>query len=273
MNAAAFQNQYGPWAVVAGASEGLGAAFARELAQRHVHLVLVARSTDKLAALQQELQGRYSIDCRVVTLDLSQDKAAAFLARETAGLDIGLVVYNAALSLVGSFLGYSEEQHRAIITTNCLNPALCLYRFGQRFKERGRGGFIIMSSLAGFQGTPFIAHYAGSKAYLTVLAEGLSREYAPYGIDIIACCAGATATPGYLKSSRRAGKSPMVMSPEQVARRTVQRLPGHGIYVPGLFNKIGSVILRKFLPRAAAVSIMEHSARALQQGQGMSTKP
>jgi short-subunit dehydrogenase len=262
MNAAAFREKYGPWAIVAGASEGLGAAFAEECAMRGLNVMLVARSKDKLLSLQSSLLQRYKTECRILNLDLAAQDAASLLDQQTALLDAGLLIYNAALSLIGPYMSFSGDQHRATVATNCQTPALCVHLFGKRFASRGRGGFVLMSSMAGFQGSPFLAHYAASKAYTTVLAEGLSREYAASNVDVLACCAGATATPGYLKASN-GKKSFIVMRPGTVARLALDKINRRGIFIPGFFNRCGAFFLQKLLPRRIAVSIMEQSTKAM----------
>ncbi|HUI93124.1 MAG TPA: SDR family NAD(P)-dependent oxidoreductase [Chitinivibrionales bacterium] len=262
MNNDAFREKYGPWAVVAGASEGLGAAFAEECARRGLKVVLAARSRDKLASVQTSLSEKYKTECRVLALDLSEPDAAASLDRQTALLDTGLFIYNAALSLLGPYFIFPEDQHRATMATNCATPALCAYRFGKRLRERGKGGIVLMSSMAGFQGGPFLAHYAATKAYCTVLAEGLSRECAADNVDVLACCAGAVATPGYLRAN--GGKTSfMVMKPAAVARKALDNIHRRGVYIPGIFNKCGAFVLQKLLPRSLAVSVMEHSVRGM----------
>jgi short-subunit dehydrogenase len=262
MNNVQFREKYGPWAIVSGASEGLGAAFAEECARRGLNVVLAARSMDKLLSLQSSIMEQYKTECRILKLDLSGQDAASLLDQQTALIDAGLLIYNAALSLIGPFMSFSADQHRDTVATNCLTPALCAYLFGKRFASRGRGGILFMSSMAGFQGSPFLAHYAATKAYTAVLAEGLSREYASHNVDVLACCAGATATPGYLKANNDK-KSIMVMRPDTVARRAITKIHRRGIYIPGFFNKCGAMVLQRVLPRRVAVSIMEQSTKAM----------
>lgn len=260
MNAAAFKEKYGPWAIVAGASEGLGAAFAEECAIRGLNVVLVARSIDKLLALKSSIEERYKTECRTLKLDLAGQDAASLLDQQTASLDARLLIYNAALSLIGPYMSFSVDQHRATVTTNCQTPALCAHLFGKRFAARGRGGILFMSSMAGFQGSPLLAHYAATKAYTTVLAESLSREYASNNVDVLACCAGAIATPGFLKSSS-GRKSFMVMGPNAVARLALDKIHKGGVFIPGFFNRCGAFFLQRLLPRRVAVSIMEQAER------------
>jgi uncharacterized protein len=268
MNAAAFREKYGPWAIVAGASEGLGAAFAQGCASRGLNVVLIARSIDKLNSVRQTLEDKYKTECRVLEMDLSDPAAPDLLDMKTKDLDAGLLIYNAALSLIGPYISFSVDQHRATVATNCLTPALCAHLFGKRFAARGRGGILLMSSMAGFQGSATITHYAATKAYSMVLAEGLSREYAEHNIDVLACCAGAIATPGYRRAGNSAKKSLFVMDPHTVARLALDKIHTGGIFIPGLFNKLGAFVLQRIFPRRLAVSIFSHSTRLMSPNRG-----
>jgi uncharacterized protein len=263
MNPNAFRNRYGPWAVIAGASEGLGAAYARECAGRGLNVILVARSRGKLDVLQKAIAAQYGVECRTTALDLAQGDAAEILDKSTSEMDVGLLVYNAALSLIGPFASFSEAQHRNTLATNCVSPALCAYRFGKRLANRGKGGILLMSSLAGLQGSPNIAHYAATKAYLLTLAQGLASEYASADVDILACCAGSTATPGFARASGSAEPSFLVMRPETVARKALDHLHKRGVYVPGFFNAASAFVLSRLLPRRAAVAILSQSTSKL----------
>jgi uncharacterized protein len=262
MNASTFRKKYGPWAIVAGASEGLGAAFAEECASRGLNVVLVARSIDKLNSVRQTLAEKYKTESRVLVMDLSDPGAAEQLDIKTKDLDAGLLIYNAALSLIGPYLSFSAELHRTTVATNCQTPALCAHLFGRRFTSRGSGGILLMSSMAGFQGSPFLSHYAASKAFTTVLAEGLSREYGAGNVDVLACCGGAIATPGYLKANN-GKKSFIAMRPGTVARLALDKINKRGIFIPGFFNRCGAMVLQRLLPRRVSVSIMEQSTKAM----------
>jgi hypothetical protein len=263
MNQNAFRNRYGPWAVIAGASEGLGAAFARECASRGLNVFLVARSKQKLDAELKTIVDKYSVTCRTLELDLSEGNAAEVLDSHTSDIDVGLLVYNAALSLIGPYASFSELQHRQTLGTNCVSPALCIYRFGKRLANRGKGGILLMSSLAGLQGSPNIAHYAATKAYLLTLAQGLASEYASANVDVLACCAGSTATPGFARASGMAEPSLLVMRPEAVARKALDHLHKRGVYVPGFANAASAFVLSRLLPRRAAVAILSQSTSKL----------
>jgi short-subunit dehydrogenase len=256
-----FAKRYGPWALVAGASEGIGEAFARELARRGLNLVLVARRQEPLEATAREISGAADVQTRCLPLDLARDDAAALLATEVSDLDVGLVVYNAALAPTGHFLEIPLDQQLAAVDVNVRGPLGVAQRFGRRMAARGSGGIILLSSLTAFQGSPFVATYGGTKAFLLTLAEGLWFELAPRGVDVLAVCAGATRTPRYLKSAQ--GKAPGELDPDQVAREALASLGQGPLMIPGRFNRLASQAMRRLLPRKLTIRIMGGQTRHL----------
>jgi len=197
----AFAHRYGPAALVAGASLGIGAAFARELAGAGLHLVLVSRRALPVEELAEELRAAHGVDVRTLACDLGDEAAVEAIVGACRGLAIGLLVYNAADSSVGRFLDTPIEDHLRTVHVNARGPVLLAHAFGGPMAARGRGGIVLMSSLAAFHGTPLVASYAATKAFNLVLAEGLWSELGERGVDVLACCAGATLTPGYERST------------------------------------------------------------------------
>ena len=258
----AFSQRYGPTALVAGASEGIGAAFARELARRGLDLVLVARRPEPLAELAREIAGFASVQVRCLSLDLARADAAAELLRQTAEQDVGLVVYNAALAPGGGFLDIPLAQQLAALDVNTRGPLALAHGFGQRMAARGRGGLVILSSLTAFQGSPFVTTYGATKAFLLSLAEGLWYEMSPRGVDVLCVLAGATRTPSYLRQ-RAEGGAPGELEPEQVAREALAKLGRGPSMIPGRFNRLASQLLRRALPRRAAIRLMGAQTRRM----------
>lgn len=251
-----FRERYGPWAVVAGASEGLGAAFARHSARHGVNVLLVARRAEPLAALAQELVPT-GVEIRTLPLDLGAPDAAAELLRHAEGLDVGLLVCNAARSVIGPFLEQPLEAHLGELDVNCRTPLALVHGFGRRMVARRRGGIVLMSSLSAAQGSPRVAHYAATKAWSLVLGEGLWYELRSHGVDVIACAAGATDTPAYRASAPAdAGMKGMVQSATAVVDETFARIGRQPSLVPGVANRVAGFILHRLLPRRVAVGIM-----------------
>lgn len=248
----AFVQKYGPWAVVAGASEGLGAAFASALAARGLNLVLLARRADALEQVAGPLRSR--VEVRTAALDLAAPDLAVQLAAQTDGLDVGLCVYNAAYAPLGPFLAQSLADKQRVLDVNCRGPMIAAHVFGQRMIDRGRGGIVLMSSLTAFCGSPFLAGYGASKAFGLSFGEALWYELAPRGVDVLVCCAGATRTPGFVRSS--GPDVPRSMAAEDVVEEALRALGGPPSMIPGRFNRIASLALTRVLPRRRAVRIM-----------------
>jgi short-subunit dehydrogenase len=249
-----FTERYGPWAVVAGASEGLGAAFANALAGRGMKQILVARRPEPLAALTERLR----TETVPVTADLGTDDGVAAVLTAAANREVGLVVANAAYSPIGSFVRMSPDESLRALDVNCRALLRLTHHFLPAMAERRRGGFVIMSSLAGLQGSPPISVYAATKAFGAVLAEGLWAELRGTGVDVVACVAGAVETPGLAET--KAKRAPGTLGPHQVAAAALRGL-GHGPrVVPGLAMRLSSALMSR-LPRRTAIAIISRASR------------
>ncbi len=258
----AFRARYGPWAVIAGASEGLGAAFARQVAARGIHLVLVARRGELLAQLAKEIESKQNVEVRWIAADLAEPAASEAIVDRTKDLDVGLLIYNAAVSVVGSFLGESLDRYVAEQEVNCRRPLELTHHFTRQMAARGRGGVLLMSSLAGSQGSPYIAHYGATKAWNRIFAEGLWGELRAAGLDAMACSAGATKTPRYLAERPEEGtKGIPEMEPDQVVREALAAFGKQPSMIPGTVNRAASFFLQRLIPRRAAVSIMGRASK------------
>ncbi len=256
-----FPKRYGPWAVIAGASEGLGAAFAEALAMRGQNLVLVARRPALLDALAAKLRAERGVDIKTVACDLAEPSFMEVILRETAGLEVGVAVYNAAYAPVGPLLDRPLDELLRVIDVNVRGPLSFAHGLAPGMVARGRGGVVLMSSLAGFQGSPRIATYAASKAFIRVLGESLWGELRPKGVDVVVSCAGAIRTPGYQQSAKK--DAPGTLDADRVAEQTLAAL-GHGpLIVPGVVNKLASVLVGRLFPRATAVSLMKAATKNL----------
>ena len=254
---AAFSERYGPWALVAGASEGLGAAFATELARRGCSVVLAARRPDPLAALAATLPTQ----TRTVVADLATTDGLAAVSEAAADLSVGLVVANAAYAPIGGFLDLDAEQARRVLAVNCGAPVELARRFLPPMLARGRGGFVIMSSLAGLQGTPPITMYAASKAFGAVLADGLWAELRGSGVDVSACVAGAVETPSLVGSKPK--RAPGTLPAATVAAAALDGLGRGPRTIPGTVARLSAVLMARILPHRSAISIVSRASSDL----------
>ena len=256
-----FRTRYGDWAVVAGASEGLGEAFATELARRGLHLLLIARRGEVLRAVSDRLRRDHGIEVRVLVLDLASPDLAEALSDATADLDLGVIVYNAAFVPVAGFLDLEDKALKQLMGVNVQGPVKFLRALLPSMRERGRGAVVLMSSLAGMQGSPRIAAYAASKAFNTVLGESLWHELREHGIEVVVSCAGAITTPRYLNSTSRI--PPGTMTPDAVARETLDALGKGPRVVPGALNRFFAVLFDRLLPRRTAIRLMAENTKDL----------
>ena len=250
--------RYGPWAIVAGASEGIGAAFAHALAAKGLDLVIVARRAGPLAELGDELETRHKVKVQALALDLGEPGSIAALLAALADREIGLLVWNAALSVMGPFLDQPLDAHLTELEVNCRSPLAVVHALGNLMVARRRGGIILLSSLSGMQGTALVANYAATKAWNRVLAEGLWWELGKSGVDVLACVAGATETPGYRSSAPKRGSDANVpvQSPDAVAAEALAALGRRPSIITGSRNRFAAALLSRLLPRRAAVRLM-----------------
>lgn len=243
-----FGKRYGPWAVVTGASTGIGEAIATELAKRGLNLVLVARREGLLATVGKRINAKHGIVTRMIVADLTTREGISEVQKQTGDIDVGLLVNNAGREDSGRFI--ESDPNDAILTLdlNVRAPLLLSHHFAGRLAQRRRGGLIFLSSIVAFQGVPTIANYAATKAYVLVLAESLAAELEPKGIDILAAAPGFTAT-GLSPDFDFSGTPIKPMTAESVARSIVYMLGRRRLIIPGATNKLLYHSGKHLLPR------------------------
>jgi short-subunit dehydrogenase len=249
-----FAKRYGPWAVIAGASEGVGASLARQLGERGVNVVLVARNRARL----EEAAAGVATATRTLVLDLATPDAAGALAKATADLDVGLLVYNAGADpYMSRFLDQPIEVWQAMLARNCTAVLAAAHHFGGRMAARGRGGIALVTSGAAWAGGSRLATYGATKAFDLVLAEALWSELGPLGVDVLAMVLGQTDTPAFrrLVGDRDVGE---VADADDVARDLLDHLGNGPTFPPGP-SPFGG------LPRRDAVRFMSQAAAALKE--------
>ena len=261
MKTTQFKGKYGPYALVAGGSDGLGFAFAEAIARRGLNLVLIARQEDRLKSAAARLKEAYQIDVIAIAADMA-DYENVKERISALNVSIGLLVYNAAFAPIGLFENTSEEQLALAAAVNVKAPLLLTKLLSALMIRQKRGGIVLMSSLAGGQGSPSLAAYAATKSFNAILAEGLWKELKPHGIDVIACCAGAILTPGYQRAEKTK-PAPGTLEASEVAEQTLNALGKGPVIIPGAINKIGRFILTRVLSRKAAIDIMSKNTGGL----------
>lgn len=243
---------YGEWAVVAGASEGLGAAFATALAERGYKLVLLARRADALEAVAAGLRAKVEVVTHA--MDLSAATLEADVREVLGAREVGVLVCNAAHAPLGAFEQMSLADKLRALDVNCRAPVTLSHLVLPGMVARRRGAIVLMSSLTAFQGSPFLAVYGATKSFNVTLAEALWAETKPHGVDVLGVCAGATRTPAYLKAAK--SKAPGELEPRQVVDEALAALGRGPLLIPGAFNRFASFLLRRLMPRTSTIKVM-----------------
>jgi hypothetical protein len=261
---------------------GMGAAYARQLARKGLNVVLVADAAHPPHELARTLAVEHGVETRAVVVDLAAPDALQHIDSIAGDLDVGLLVYNAAHSVVGRFLDVTLADKLRMLDVNCRGPLLLSHHFGARMAARGRGGIILMSSLAAFQGQAMVATYAATKAFALVLGEGLWDELKDHGIDVLAFCPGATRTPNFVATNPRPTGlvSAPVMEPDATVAEALAALGRGPSAIAGRTNRLAAFVLHRLLPRRMLVGFMSRTMRAMYRpvgagtagGLGMTTK-
>lgn len=248
----------GKWALVTGASAGIGVALAEELAAGGTNLVLTARRKDRLDALAQHLAGDYKIQTEVLSADLADPTAPEKILAFTRdkGIEIDLLINNAGFGRYGEFHSVPKERLLDMVQVNCSAVVHLTHLFVQGMVARRRGDILILASTASFQAVPYISTYAATKAFDLLFAEGLAEELKPYGIRVCALCPGSTESEFHVV----AGQDKFIHRSEtaqKVARTGLTALAaGKSYVISGLGNYLGAqgerLVPRRFVTRTAA---------------------
>lgn len=247
-----WRSKYGPWAVVTGASDGIGRAVAICLAEAGLNLLIVARRRDALEALAAELAQKHHVQTIVVAVDLGQRGAVDAIVSAAKDIEVGLLAAIAGFGTSGPFIDNPIDRELDMIDVNCRAVVELSHHFARRFAGQRRGGLVLMSSLVAFQGVPRAATYAATKAFIQTFAEGLRLELSGSGVDVVASAPGPVRSGFGARADMRMGAA---ASPATVARSTLDAL-GHRTTVrPGFLAKFLEASLLP-LPRLARSRIM-----------------
>jgi len=231
---------YGPWAIVAGGSDGLGAAFGHAIASRGMNVVLVARRVPVLEATAGEIRAAHGVEVRTVALDLATTGAVSELADSTLDLEVGLFVYNAGGETNSSaFLDKELDAHLELVRRNCASLLEAAYRFGRPMVERGRGAVVLVTSGAAWAGGATVAAYGATKAFDLVLAEALWAEWQPE-VDVLGLVLGKTDTPSMRRALEARGQTyEDAADPRQVVEEALDHLRDGPTWIAGSQNPTG----------------------------------
>jgi uncharacterized protein len=247
------KSRYGAWAIITGASSGIGLELARQLAAAGFNLVLNGRNAGKLQAAKQQLTTMAAIEIITVAADMAEPQGVESVVNATQGLDAGLLVVSAGYGTSGNFINNSLHTEINMLRVNCEALLSLTHYYSQLFAQQKRGGIILLSSMVAFQGTPFASNYAATKAYVQTLAEGLAVELKQQGVDILAAAPGPVQT----AFGQRAGmKMSMSMTPSQIGVPILKALGRKTTVLPGRLTKL-LVYSMRTLPHWAKIKIME----------------
>lgn len=262
--------QYGPWAVVTGASSGIGRAMARQIAANGINVVLVARREQLLQEAAAELQREFGVTCRVVKADLSRSDALEGIFAATADLDVGLLASNAGTANPGEFLGQDLGELVQMLRLNTEAHLALAHHFGARLARRGRGGILLTGAMGATRAVPYVANDSASKAYVQTLGEGLNFELRPFGVNVSVLVVGPTQTAIIDKFGLDPATMPMKpMSAEQCAFEGLGALTrNRPTFINGRLNRVMNAVIPPGLWRKMMKKMMEQglSARRLQAG-------
>jgi uncharacterized protein len=255
-----FLQRYGEWALVAGAADGIGAAFSESLARKGMNLIMVDRNDDLMADLAMKLESTYGIKVTRHCQNLSEQDAWKNCMSAILPYDCRLLVYVPAYSPVRPFLQNTEADLDLFLDLNCRTLVLLVHAFATNIRNEKPGGILLISSLAGLIGPKFSATYAGTKAFSIILAESLNAEFKEKDIDVTVCCAGITDTPTYWSSfpDNNAG-STGIMKSMDVATIALKHLGKKAICIPGWKDRLIFFFLTRLLPRKMAVRLVNRS--------------
>ncbi len=260
------KKRFGPWALVTGASSGIGKEFAQQIAASGINVVLVARRDALLAELGHAITEEFDVQYRAVSMDLSQEGFIAGLADATHDIDIGLVVSNAGTGNSGEFLKLDRQLLQATLRLNTMAHLDITHHFGAKLAERRRGGIILVGAMGAENGVPYMANDGGAKAYVHSLGEALQYEFKPLGVYVTVLAAGFTNTAVLEKFGLDPKTLPMKpMSVEQcVSEGLSGLLENRSRIVPGRLNRIMNALVPASLARKIEADIL---------GKGLARKP
>ncbi len=241
----AFKNKYGNWALVTGATSGIGAELTSQIATKGLNVVLVARKTQELEVHAAALQERYGIATHIISADLATAEGLQKVLEIEQ--EIGLLVVSAGIEVNGAFEKNNLEKELQVIQLNVTSTLVLTHHFSKAMVQRKKGGILLIASLSGHMPNPYLSNYAGTKAYVLNLGASLYGELKPKGVDISVLSPGLTSTPMAVSTGMDWAKTPMkAMDPSVVAEMGIEGLGKRLLTVPGGRNKAMAWMAKHF---------------------------
>ncbi|NVK03932.1 MAG: SDR family NAD(P)-dependent oxidoreductase [Flavobacteriia bacterium] len=245
----AIRDKYGDWALITGASSGIGRAFSKELAKRGINQIVVGRNFSTLESLKSMNEGVQIIP---VVADLSKESGVEEVIQFSMNYDVGIFIASAGFGTSGKFLETSIHSELSMHAVNTSSVLEMTHYFTHRFAQKKKGAIVLLSSIVAFQGTPYASNYAASKAYIQILAEGLHSELKPHGVDVLAVAPGPVKSGFEQRANMQFKKA---LSPDLVASTALKHLGFSATVYPGFSTRLSLLGLR-MSPRSVRVKIM-----------------
>lgn len=252
--------KYGPWAVIAGGSEGVGVSFARKLAAEGINLVLLARKPEPLEETAAAVRSDFGVEARTLSVDLTAPDVLDKVRQVTDGLEVGMLIYNAGTdNTARDFLDRSIGGIERVIALNVQGQARFAHHFGAAMRARGRGGIILVGSLLAYAGGGGMTAYAAAKSFSHTLAKGLWHELRPHGVDVLGLVLSATKTPAAFRYGLKMDDPTIVASePDLVAAEGLDHLGKEPLWIVSEAQDFARYI--QSLSDAEAVELVSSSA-------------
>lgn len=246
------RTHYGDWALITGASSGIGEAFARSLASDGINVILVARRKEKLEKIAREIEARFGIETLVLLQDLTEEDFLEKLIHKVGDKKVGLLINNAGFGSIGLYTNNNAEQEANMVKLHCLAPTILTHHFARLMIARRQGGIIFVGSIFSYQPMPYVSTYAATKVFNTFLGKSLWQEFKKYNVDVIAINPGGTKTKFASVTNR--SNSPIADDPMDVVKTALKYLGRRPSVIHGYRNKIWWFVSRMMPPRLSLAS-------------------
>jgi uncharacterized protein len=255
------KNKFGPWAIITGASSGIGKEFARQLAVGGLNLVLIARRLNLLEVIGKQLAEEFGIQYHAIEADLAGEDFIKKIDEATKDLDIGLLISNAGTGEVGRFLSKEAEEQKWFVRLNAISHMSLAHYFGRRFIKRGKSGILFTGAMGATDGVPFMASMAASKAFLLSLGKSLQHEFKKTGINITVLITSPTQTQIISKLGFDKGKMPMKpLSVKQCVEEALMALNNSKVsIIPGRAYRIMNALIPGSIKRKMTGDIFQEN--------------
>lgn len=249
------KQRFGEWAVITGASSGMGREFSRQIAASGMNVVLVARRRERLEKLATELSAEYGVEAMIVNQDLAAENATESIMQKTRGIDIGLFISNAGDGAMGGFLKHDARDFEQALKLNVLTPVKLIHHFlDKMYSEKRKGGLLFVSSAVAVSGAPYMGDYSATKAYQLNLGLALHHELLGKGINVTVLTPGPTKTEVYARDDIDFNKLPIPpMRVERVVRAALSGIAKNKpVVMPGAMNNLMDFLTRHLMSRNMA---------------------